>query len=169
MGWLQKVARMTAKHNIPLEWVTPSGFVARQTYMDTKLLRVETRLHGKVVRFGVKEPTDKLDASRQSAGLSPNFIHSMDAAALALTVCTALRHGITSFAMIHDSYGTHAANTDLLGDCLRSVFVDIYQDDILGQFYQALQKSLLADDIPSPPARGSLDITEVMQSVFFFS
>jgi DNA-directed RNA polymerase len=33
---------------------------------------------------------------------------------------------VTHFAMIHDSYGTHACDTDVLGQALRESFVEQY-------------------------------------------
>jgi DNA-directed RNA polymerase len=64
--------------------------------------------------------------------LSPNFVHSLDAAALMLTICTAQdRRASTAFAAIHDSYGTVAADMQTLLDTLRECFVRMYQTDVL--------------------------------------
>ena len=49
-----------------------------------------------------------LNKARQRAGIAPNFIHSLDSSHLMLTILLAEEQGITSFSMIHDSYGVHA-------------------------------------------------------------
>ena len=169
MEWLRKAARVATKAGVPLTWTTPSGFVAQQAYWAVKERRVQTRLHGSLVTFVTKEQTQRLDPHRQASGISPNFIHSMDAAALMLTVDECLNHGITSFAMIHDSYGTHACDTDVLGDCLRVVFVDIYSKDVLGALRDELDAAILDGDLPPLPPKGDLDLNQVLLSDFFFS
>jgi DNA-directed RNA polymerase len=172
MDWLKKMARVATKYDVPLQWETPSGFVAHQAYMETKERRVTTRLHGEITQFALREETAKLDTHKQSGGISPNFVHSLDGAALTLTVVTAKDHGITQFAMIHDSYGTYAADTDLLCDCLKSVFVKVYEEDTLAKFRDDLLARLPAGaavDIPPLPKKGNLDLAGVMDSAFFFS
>ena len=172
MDWLKKVARVATKHNVPLQWTTPSGFVAHQSYMKTKERQISTRLHGVVIKPVIKEDTTDLDPHKQSGGISPNFVHSLDAAALMLTVVVAKEHGIEQFAMIHDSYGTYAADTDLLSDCLRSVFVKMYEEDVLANFRDEMLERLppeAAADIPPLPKKGSLDLSRVLESSFFFS
>jgi DNA-directed RNA polymerase, mitochondrial len=75
--------------------------------------------------------------------------------------------------MIHDSYGTLAADTDMLGACLRRAFVDMYRDhDILSSFRDSVLAMLppdLAAKLPPLPERGTLDLDAVMGSDFFFA
>ena len=172
MDWLKKVARVATKHDVPLQWTTPSGFVAHQAYMKTTERRIRTRLHGEAIVFQTQEETPAFDPHKQSGGISPNFVHSLDAAALMLTVVVSREHGIKQFAMIHDSYGTYAADTDLLSDCLRSVFVKMYEEDVLANFRDELLERLppeAATEIPPLPKKGSLDLSRVLESSFFFS
>jgi DNA-directed RNA polymerase len=90
MDWLQKCARVAAKHKVPLTWTTPSGFVAYQAYKDYAHRRVKTKLQGSIVKLSLQEDGDKIDADRQALGISPNFVHSMDASAMMLTIDMAL-------------------------------------------------------------------------------
>jgi DNA-directed RNA polymerase len=88
------------------------------------------------------------------------------------TVCLALGHGLTAFAMVHDSYGTHAGRADTLGRLLREAFVTQYREDVLGKFRQTLIEQLppkLASKIPPLPPFGSLDTEAVLTSEYFFA
>src|SRR3546814_20721190 len=59
---------------------------------------------------------------------SPNVIHSMDGSHLQLSVVRAKEEGIHHFAMIHDSFGTHAGNMTIFSRVIREAFVEIYED-----------------------------------------
>lgn len=173
MGWLQKVARVATVAGVPLTWTTPTGFVAFQAYKETKERLIKTRINGSIVRFAHNEETDKLAKYKQPLGIAPNFVHSLDAAAMMLTVRTAVHNGVGSFAMIHDSYGTLAADTDMLGNCLRHAFHDMYTDhDVLERFRDEIAAQLPPEAVaklPPLPAKGSLDLSGVLESPFFFS
>ena len=172
MDWLQVVARECSKAGYPIRWKTPSGFTAYQDYRDMKARRVKTKLHGSLVFFQLQEETDKLNTRKQATAISPNFIHSLDASAMVLTINRMVESGITSFAMIHDSYGTHAANTEELSKTLREAFVTMYQGDILQGFLDGLAEYIpeeVISSLPPIPEMGSLDIQSVLESEFFFA
>lgn len=169
MDWLQKVARICTKHGHPLIWTTPSGFPVYQSYMDLTHRRVKTRLQGSIVFLSTQEETDTIDGSKQALAVSPNFVHSLDAAAMMLTIDLALDNGVEQFAMIHDSYGTVAADMDMLSACLRHAFVDMYTDHhVLAELLAGLPEEVRAE-CPPPPPLGTLDIKEVLESEFFFA
>jgi len=173
MGWLQTCARVCTAAGIPVQWTTPTGFVVRQDYRTVSGNRVKTRFSGGVVYFTSVEPTKTIDAHKQASAVSPNFVHSMDASALMLTICRCLDEGITAFAMIHDSYGTHAADTDRLAQILREEFVSMYQNhDVLAEFRASLAAQLppeVAEKLPPLPEKGSLNLSAVLASDYFFA
>jgi len=88
----------------------------------------------------------------------------MDAAHLHLVSAAAGSRLIDHLAMIHDNYGTHAADAEKLYHLIREMFVWMYEkhDPV-----QALQDKYPV--IPNPPEKGGLDINEVLKSKFFFS
>lgn len=173
MDWLQQAARVAASFNLPLTWTTPSGFVAHQSYLDRNLRRIKTRSRGELVRLSDYTDGRKLDRYRQALGISPNFVHSMDAAAMMLTIRDAAANGVTQLAMIHDSYGTVAADTEALSVSLRRAFVDMYeQHDVLAEFAAELTARLPESArhlLPPPPPKGGLDIRAVHSSSYFFA
>jgi len=80
--------------------------------------------------------------------------------------------GITSFSAIHDSYGTHACDTTKLGEILREEFVKQYSRDVIKDFDREVKEQtqhLELKDYPELPSRGSLDISGVLESKYFFA
>ena len=168
MDWLKKGSRKIAKSFPKNEepviwWVTPSGFPASQCYFEQEVHRIRTHLHGEE-KIRIYTETDEPDVNNHTTGMAPNFVHSMDASHLHLTAAAAKEAGIDSLAMIHDDYGTHAADAEKLYQIIREQFVSMYeQHDPL----RALQAKY--PQLGVPPDRGTLDITEVLRSPFFFS
>lgn len=175
MRWFQQCARIIAKGGSPVGWTVPvTGFRVVQPYMKTNKRRIETHLLGSLIRPVYHEPTNVPCPRRQANGISPNLIHSLDAAALHLTVvnCGREQSGM-SFQMVHDSYATHAGQMTHLSKVLRESFVQIYTptdggdvlDDLLAQFQEQAQRP---EEIPHYPEQGELDITDVLFSDHFF-
>lgn len=173
MDWLQECAKVVAGEGLPVYWTTPVGFTVMQKYSSFKSRRVETRLGDRVVKLSLQHEQDNIDKRRMASAISPNFVHSLDATHLMMSVCYAEDNGIESFAMIHDSFGTHAADTNMLAACLREAFVDLYEEhDVLEDFKAQIERQVDPDQqkkIPQLPAKGDLDIACVRDSDFFFA
>ncbi len=167
MAWLDKAGKQIIKDKGDVEgaitWVTPSGFLASQAYYEYEEHNVATKLYG---HARIKVLVDSPDASpsRHSQGISPNFIHSMDASHLHLTTARMAKEiPNVSLAMIHDSFGTHAADTEVLFNVLRDEFVKMYQNN------DPLQDFANKYSLPDTPAKGKLDLEEVRRSLYVFS
>lgn len=175
MDWLKSWARIVAKQNLPIVWTTPSGFVVMQRYMKNKgKHQIETKMGDNIVQFCINTPTLTIDQVRMANGVAPNFVHSMDAAHLTLTVCSSIGIGLNTFAMVHDSFGVHAADTENFREVLRGTFVSMYLDnDVLAQFKDAIQgqldKAAETKEQPKDLIRGSLELELVKDSSFFFA
>jgi len=172
MEWLQKVAKIAAAENLPVHWTTPVGFPVLQEYKQACTSRVRTEIAGTFYSTKLKtNNSDKINKKRMSAAISPNFVHSCDAAHLIRTVNLAESNEVLDLAMVHDSFGTHAADTSKLALLLRHAFVQIHRDtDVLHNFYEEIKTQVSdPDSIPKPPKKGTLDIEEVLQSDFFFA
>ncbi len=172
MAWLKAVARLLSASGLPVSWTAPSGFPVCQAYPELKHRRVKTMLAGTVVMLALcEEDKLKLSKSGQANGISPNFVHSLDASALMFTVNFAREFEIESFAMIHDSYGTLAADTETLRNCLRNAFCSMYQDqNVLQAFADEVKVNLPEGvELPPVPPMGTLDLTQVLKSDFFFA
>ena len=167
MDWLQKASRIASKAQQPLKWTTPTGFVVYQANKKSTSIRVRCQLMG-LCHLSLREELPELCSRRQANGVAPNFVHSMDSSHLVRTVLHAGTAGISDFAMIHDDFGTHAANAELLGKSIRRTFVDMYTKfDVLQSFKDEVEQAI-GEELPALPGRGTLDINEVLQSPYFF-
>ena len=168
MSWIRDVSKRLSKEGYPVVWWTPTGLYIYQHYKAFKWRQIRTTIDGKLLKPILhEEDGNKIDIHRSINGSAPNFVHSLDASALTLTVHLCNQYDIRSYAMIHDSYGTHAHNTPTLAKLLREAFVDIYsKNDVLEDFRKAALEVL--DEVPEPPLRGTLDIQEVLSSKYFF-
>lgn len=164
MTWLQKASTAILREGYDrIKWITPSGFPVTQVYWETEEHRINTKLCGNA-KLSIRRSTDAVKKSRHRNGIAPNFVHSLDASHLTLVVNRARAEGIDAFAMIHDDYGTHAADTGRLYEIIREVFVDMYtRHDVLEAFRAAY------GFLPEPPPMGDLDLRQVLDSPYFFS
>ncbi len=183
--WLSKQAKIFAKANVPMLWTNPADMNIRMAYFTKKSMnytRVDLHQFGGRVSFKLlieddgtekkkkkeKEKEKRLNARDQAQGITASVVHSFDAAHLAKTVNACHLAGIRNFAVIHDSYGTHACDAPVMARLLREQFVGIYSQDWLGYFAEQWSKAPGEVEIAAPPAPDNLDISSVTDSGFFF-
>lgn len=189
MAWLQECAKHAAKGNQPIYWQVPSGFVVRHFYGKTKTRQIRTKCDGKGIRLIEHVRTKDLDPKEQLAGIAPNFIHSLDASALMTALVKAQGEGISALTSIHDAYGTVAADMWTLHRVLREAFIETHSADVLGSYRRACldvlanhivvteglapEDAWMADQradrmLPAPLPLGDLDLSQVVESDYFF-
>lgn len=171
MKMIRALARFAARRNEGLMYTLPTGFILYQKIMSTELLRVRTMLMGDIkMALYLQNETDIVDEAAMMGAAAPNFVHGHDASHLIMTVCDMVEKGITSIAVIHDSFGTHADRTPDLRDSLKGQMVVMYADT------HALQKLLeehedrwCVDTGIEVPEQGDFDIHEIMNSDYCFA
>lgn len=176
MLWLHSRASLIASRNKTVEWVVPfTGFFVRQEYMKMRRGQIRTVLHGKLCKPSYYVPTGSVESRRQRNGISPNVIHSLDAAALMLMAKQASMDGVTHIAAIHDSFGTHAADTAVMRHATRHAFVRLYRHDVAAdldaQFMAQIGELSESEEneLEPIPAKGRLDLSGVLVSDYFFA
>lgn len=172
MDWLREVAKIAASGGLPLWWTTPNGLPILQEYKVTEGTRVKTHWQGQPVKMVLIKDGEKIDSRSQANAVAPNFVHSLDAAHLQSVALAAREHGISALAMIHDSFGTHAAPTGVLSSLLRETFIQQYTGNVLLGFYNELKDQLpeeLADQLPVPPAASDLDLSLIRDALYMFA
>lgn len=196
MDWLQTASGLLATdkdisgENLPTQWTTPAGFLVRQRYPKTRLKKLRTfcsgtirvtdesgapeeaKEEGDTFQISVSEDLGSIDSRKQKQGIAPNYVHSMDASHLMLTVDACVDAGIHQFAMIHDSYGCPAGQGDLMFTLVREVFAETYkQNDVLQDLHDQVENLLSpkkAKELPPIPSHGTLDLDEVKKSMYAF-
>ena len=175
MKWISAVAKAVGKSSPDenrIEWETPVGFPVWQYKFTMKSRKINTFFDGSRFQPRLSEETDKLDPRQMASSTAPSFVHSMDAAHLQLTVAMATDVGLRHFAMVHDSFGVHAADVTVFSKIIREAFVELYSYDVLADFFEGAKPFIdeqYLGDIPPMPDKGSLDLEDVLKSEFFFS
>jgi DNA-directed RNA polymerase len=176
--FLQKIAEHElSKGRTQLTWHTPSGFpvVYKANLQHERKQRgtirgIEGNKDGRVmhvirVDMTNQETGGKVPCRRSFAsGISPNFIHSMDAAHMSNTISA---FG-GSFAAVHDSFSSHADDIPFLQEVTKMTFVAQYD---IENFFDEVKDMLMLNqdsfDYPNPQV-GDLDIKLVADSDYFF-
>ncbi len=168
MAWLQSAAFEMGRVGLPFRWTTPTGSQIVQAYRNLDRVTVST-LAGRIWVYK-ENPQSTLDLRKQSAGSAPNLVHSFDAAHLFLTVERfAGSSEAPSLALIHDSYGTHAADVEKLGRCIREAFVEIYSQNWIEKLQAEFTAYAPHAMLPEPPEPGDFEVEKVLGAEFFFS
>lgn len=155
MDWLSDFPRKMS----PLAtcWLSPAGFPVIQPKFKTNTKDIDSTLYGVIFRevnqgqqteqkTRIRKRQDALTVNirSQNTAIPPNFIHSLDASHLMMTVKAAYHAGIHQFAMVHDSYGTHAADAPRLARILRTEFVNLHKQPLLDLFQRWFDETRLA-------------------------
>ena len=153
MDWLRDVAAVCLDNDVPVQWVTPNGFIVRMDYRKKHKNIVKTVVNGVIRQHRVLEDGEDFDRRKTINAFPPNLIHSLDGLGglLGTTVDYSLNEGIEDFLMVHDSIGTHAQNVGVLGGCVREATISTFESDI----FEILRDSLAArlpDSVSLPPA-----------------
>jgi DNA-directed RNA polymerase, mitochondrial len=181
--WLRAITTARTTAGQPVQWTAPSGFPVLLAAFKNRSVLVHIYLSGEKYGRRLNEQTDQLDLRAQQNSVSPNFIHSLDAAALCLAVEFSIRHGTTAFAMVHDSFGTHAADLDNLVNSTRNGFwythagredreqsrPEEHWDGYLSPLESFLQANPNNAVSELPTDRGDFPLTVVHFSDYFFS
>lgn len=168
MTWLKETAGAISKKNKEIFWNSPTNFLVIQDKKKAaKSESCEIILYNKVFKIACNTDSDIMDVVHNKNGISPNFIHSMDAAHLIKTINKCSSVGIKHYACIHDDYGTYANDVSILNNILREEFIKLYTEyNILQDIYiYYTNLGIILKDIPS---LGTLDIYQVKNSKYFF-
>lgn len=195
MRFLQKCASTLAHEAKGVNWVTPMGLPVQNLYQEYDTKRIELFLSDR--RVSVKDasvsdrvapdgsvekrltiqlntrPTGVIKKPKAKSTISANWIHSLDAAHLQAATNAAVQAGITDLLLIHDSFSTHACDTSEFQGIIKRTFVDMYKEnDVFAQFREYVMADLTEANrikIPDLPEKGSLNLEEVMDSLYCFS
>ena len=156
MKWLRDVARTLAMANRGMMWTTPAGFLVGHAIREPKTQRIATA--DRTLLLYEEDETRMIDPRKQADGIVAHLVHSMDAAHMMWTIHRLYNEGLRHFAMVHDSFGVHACDVDLLNRILREEFVRIYSEPVMLRFFKEQWEANPGVPLPALPALGTLDI-----------
>ena len=145
------------------DWTTPSGFPVNYTAWREEDFKCRGTINGQQIKHVMKIQTNIPDVHKFMCGISPNYIHSQDAAHMAITI----DKWEGTFGAVHDSFSTHASDVEDLLSMTKDVFVNMYD---VNNFFDKIQDDITGGtDHVKQPTRGSLRIQEVYESDYFFA
>jgi DNA-directed RNA polymerase, mitochondrial len=187
MSYLQEIAGLLSAENKTVRWETPAGFPVVQGYYKEEREVVRISLWDRKAKFLRRSKVTiqiderervqsnlppKIDSRRMRSAIAPNFVHSLDAAHMQMTVYRCLNEGVSRFFMIHDSFATDIEQTWSLFANIRAAFVDQYREGCVFEGLENMTRQRLKDvgaELPKIPEKGLLDIENVMLSTYCFS
>jgi len=189
MKWMQKCARLVTKLNEPIGWETYLGLPVLQINPELKprkeinvnidvAITPSSKSKKKRRSLSFRAFKNKISSNEAANGIVANLVHSQDAAHMMMVTREAKAAGINSLRMVHDSFATHAGDMEQFSRIIRETFVELYtKDDAIERFHQRCKKQLETnpkllkrfENEAAIPDLGSLDITQVLKSEFFFS
>ena len=170
MDWLKACARIHVENGQPIRWTSPAGFMVEQGYKKMNRVVVKTSIGSVLRQHRVLVDGDHLSMSRNVNAISPNVVHSIDAAVLMGSVVRGSTRDIQSFSCIHDSFGTVAADMGKMAYAIREISTEIFSDPILSTLHSEMEAYLPKGVyLPSPPVAGTLDINQLLKAEYFFA
>ncbi len=96
-----------------MSWITPLGLPVTQPYRREAHYAVKTVLQNVILTLN----NDFLPVAskKQKSAFPPNYVHSLDATHMLLTGLKMKDRKLT-FAAVHDSYWTHAADVSVMNE-----------------------------------------------------
>lgn len=100
-----------------MSWISPLGLPVTQPYRREAHYAVKTVLQNVILTLN----SDLLPVSskKQKTAFPPNFVHSLDATHMLMT-CLKMKEQKLTFAAVHDSYWTHAADVSTMNTVSRN-------------------------------------------------
>ena len=165
--WMKSYAKDIGKTNSAIKWKTPLNLEIEQVEFKAKKVKVSI---GKGRKVEFKVYSDDIDTNSHSKGLSPNYIHSLDATHLMMTINGLKQVGINDVITVHDSFATHANDVGKMSKVLRKAFVALHKKEILEELTEFFYESFEVEkkDIPYVDEEG-FNLEDIMESEYFFA
>jgi len=145
-------------------YTTPiTQFPVLQKIHKTVMERVVTPIG----KLSIRKATTDINPTKMVNGIAPNFIHSLDATLLAMTVLKLKEDGCTNFHLIHDSYGVPVNQVSNLNYRVREAFIELFKDKPLERWMMQVHPDYAkqAEDVMI----NTLELDEVRDSWYIFS
>lgn len=172
MDWLRGCATVFVDNGITPRWVTPLGFPVKMHYENMGKHSIKTMVGGTMRQHRLRIPNGTQARRKTINGICANLVHSLDGLGgmLGLTVNKALDRDVKSFMTVHDNISTTACDLDIINECVREATVDIFKEnvmeDLTNQFSTLLPSGAV---LPETPKVGTLDVSKVLESKYYFS
>lgn len=136
LEWVQKCGQVIGKNNLPFIWDNPIGMGCIHQPFKQATSRLKVKVGYQMVNFRFNKPVNRINVNKIKSSCSPNMVHSVDASHLLMTVNKCMERGVNSFACVHDSFGCHPDDAEILLQSAKDAWVEIYSQNWLENWYQ---------------------------------
>lgn len=162
--YLKRVTADTVKKGRWVFYTSPlTEFPVLQKLHRSSLERVTTPIG----KLSIRKTMDALNTQKMVSGIAPNYIHSLDAVLLSMTVLKLKEDGCTNFHLVHDSYGVPVNQVVALNKRVRETFVEMFETKPLSRFIRQVNPNF--DEAPESIMLNTLDLSQVIDSKYIFS
>ena len=172
MKFIRECMGVLVDHDVTPRWMTPLGLPVRMRYENYDSVMVNTRIGARARVLTIREENGKQSKRKALNGAAPNFIHSLDGVGglLGATMNLAASRGVQDIGAVHDQLLCLAADAPVMARCVREATVELFSQDLLQDFRnQVLFFLPTGATIPELPEYGTLDVTEVLNSEYYFN
>jgi DNA-directed RNA polymerase, mitochondrial len=169
------VSDTLSEANLPIEWRTPvTDFAVVQENYKYKTKTVQAKYLAKRLSLTLRIDSETdLSPRLQRNAITANFIHSLDAAHIVLTMSKLLDEGVSRFACVHDPYIALPAVMDMLCRFAREAFIELHSANMMEAFLETscagLSESVKEGLRQSMPKQRGLILEQVADSPYLFS
>jgi DNA-directed RNA polymerase len=160
------------ENDTTIRWYTPNNFLVQMDYPNMRKHEVKTSIGPVVRQHRIRVATDERDRRKNINAIAANYVHSLDGLGglLGEIVCMAEDQGIEDILACHDNGSVHAQNVGLFGGCVRQSAYNIFNRDLLSDFAEQASHLLPSDvHLPDTPQRGTMDLTKVLDSMYYWN
>ena len=159
-------------HDVTPWWITPIGFPVRMRYENYDSVTVSTRIGAKAKVLSLRLENGKQSKRKALNGGPANLIHSFDGfgGLLGATINRCALQGVQHIGAVHDQILCLASDHKTVAREVRQATVDLFSRDLLNEFRQGVLTLVPGSAIvPELPKYGTLDITKVLDSEYYFN
>lgn len=171
MAWVKKLIHAWGEQrgHRKLQWIAPCGLPVVTNYPGKPVPseQISGVINGVPVRLGNWKTLDTINWTHAETAGPPNFVHSLDASHLLLSLRRAKAEGISNLAVVHDAFGTTPTKTAEFARILREEFASLYMWSPLRCLVDAARQ--IGVEPPKEPSLGSLKLEGIRNSPYLFA
>ena len=192
MEYFHEMVLLLNDLNLTIQWVTPYGLVINQKYCKFTKYDITSVMQGSrkkitLKKYEIIDGQTVINGDKQINAFVPNFIHSMDATNIVLLIKRVNAEFNFDVVTIHDCFGVHSNNVDILSYLVKESFIAIYANkDSIDKFHTHVVENIKAVHtvcngivsdkdgkpyiIPEKPVLGDMDLrAQLLESKYFIN
>jgi DNA-directed RNA polymerase len=172
MDFIRACMAVLIDNDVTPHWMTPIGFPVRMRYENYDVVTVSTRIGAKAKVLSLRQENGTQSKRKALNGGPANYIHSLDGfgGLLGHTINLCAANKVNHLGSVHDQIMCLSSDYLTVSSCVREATVDIFSRDLLNEFRQGVLTMLPSSVIlPEVPEYGSLDVSKVRDSDYYFN